>query len=305
MAIKTIRSDLLNHLKNTLLVILGTFILAIGTELFIIPAGLDTGGISGIAICFSYGGVNIDPNLIITALTWILFFMGLIFLGWQFSLQTLCSTITYPICLYFLSFLASKNSWLLITESPSLVGIEGLIPLLSALFGGVFVGTGCVITFLGGGSTGGVDIITFVICKFFRFIKSSYSIFAIDAIIVLTGFIFTKDLALCLEGVLSAFITALVIDKIFSGSSQNFVAYIVTSKYEEITNDIIKKLDQTTTIMDIEGGYTKEPKKMVMFSFSVRNYATLRAIISANDKNAFMTINKCHEINGEGFKPID
>ncbi|MDD6302644.1 MAG: YitT family protein [Bacillales bacterium] len=313
---KPTKNDVINEIKNALLVMVGTFVLALGTELFIIPSGLDTGGLSGIAVCFKYAGFPFEPELVITILTWLLFFLGLIVLGWQFSVKTLISTIFYPVALYFIKYLSSVFPWLLVTNSESLkvlidglgeVTITALVPLLSAVFGGVFVGAGCAITFLGGGSTGGVDIITFVLCKYIKALKSSVSFFMIDAIIVVVGFFFMKDIVLCLEGVLSAFIAAIVIDKLFLGSSKSFVANIVTEKYEEITKDIIEKLDRTTSLVDIQGGYTKESKKMIMFSFSMRDYSTLIAIVSKHDKRAFMTISKAHDISGEGFtfKPSD
>jgi uncharacterized membrane-anchored protein YitT (DUF2179 family) len=182
-----------------------------------------------------------------------------------------------------------------------------LMVLLSSIFGGFFVGAGCAITFLGGGSTGGVDIVTFVLCKYFKKIKSSVSIFVIDALIVIAGFLINPehDLALCLEGVLCAFICALVIDKLFIGSNKTFVAYIVTDKYQEITNDIIKKIDRTTSLIEVQGGYSKEKKMMVMVSFNIAEYNIIMQIVSSNDKKAFMTINRAYEINGEGFKPLE
>ncbi|MBR4237509.1 YitT family protein [bacterium] len=304
---KLTKGQPLMFIRNILLILLGTFVLAMGTEMFIIPAGLDTGGVSGIAICFKYAGVDFSSEIIIGIIGWILFFIGLIFLGWRFSAQTLLSTITYPIFLLLINWLCTKWNFLLISESASLKDNPALISLLSALFGGVLVGAGCAITFIGGGSTGGVDIITFVICKFLKNVKSSASIFIIDAIIVVAGFFINKehDIALALEGVFSAFIAALVVDRIFVGQSQSFVAYVITNKYAEITEDIIKKLDRTTSILDIEGGYTKEKKKMVIISFTVRQYQEVMSIVTRHDRKAFTMVHRTQEINGEGFKEID
>jgi len=306
--IKNINKEkLLHFFKNNLLVIFGTFVLAIGTELFILPSNLDTGGVSGLAICFKFLGVGLNSETIITILCWSLFFIGLMFLGWSFSIQTLCSTIFYPICLFLLKWVINNCEHLIMYNSPSVMGEEALIILLSSLFGGVFVGAGCGITFLGGGSTGGVDVITFIICKYFKKIKSSVWIFLIDATIIIMGYIFDEnhDMALCLEGVFSAFVAAVVIDKVFIGSNQSFVAYIVTDKEKEITKDIIEKIDRTTSIIDIVGGYSNSEKKMLMVSFTIRQYNMLRQIIIKNDRKAFMTIHRAHEITGEGFKPLE
>lgn len=293
--------------KNTFLVLLGTLIIALATELFLIPANLVTGGVSGIAVSISYLGLPIEIEFFITIINWSLFFVGVIFLGFKFSLKTLCSTIAYPIFLIGIKYLLEVAPWLSIVNSVSLIGNEAMVNLLSSLFGGFFIGAGCAITFLGGGSTGGVDIITFVLCKYFTRLKSSVSIFVIDALVVISGFILnpSHDLALCLEGVLSAFIASLVIDKIFAGSSKFFVAYIITDKYKEITEKVIKDMDRTTSIIDIQGGYSLDDKKMVMISYSMREYNQLMAIICSVDRRAFVTIHRAHDINGEGFRPLN
>ena len=294
-------------IKNLFLVLLGTFILALGTELFILPTNLVTGGVSGIAIALSNVITILDKEVLITIITWILFFLGLIFLGLDFSLKTLMSTIFYPIFLYASKGLVDLFPFLLLQNAPSLNSNTEVVILLSSLFGGVIVGAGCAITFLGGGSTGGVDIISFIICKFIKRIKTSYCIFVVDALIVSLGFILDKehDFALSLEGILSAFICAIVVDKIFIGTSKTFVAYVISDKYDQITEEVIKTIDRTTSIIDIEGGYTKLPKKMVMISFSMHEYSIIMGIVSRIDKKAFMTIHRAHEIAGEGFNKME
>ena len=228
-------------------------------------------------------------------------------MGWKFSLKTLVSTIFYPIFIFLLEWLVKNVDWLLIVNSPSLIGREAMAQLLCAMFGGACVGAGIAITFLGGGSSGGVDIITFILCKYIKKLKSSISIFVIDACIIILGVVVnpTHDLALALLGVLSAFIAALMIDKLFIGSSKSCVAYVVTDKYKELTEAIINEIDRTTSIFDIEGGYSKEMKKMVMVSFTMLQYSSLIALIARIDKKAFVTVHKAHEINGEGFAPLE
>lgn len=298
-----------NKFKNTLLIILGTLILSIAIEFFIFPADLNTGGISGIVTCFGYAGLteNFLQEIIYNAINASFFLLGLIVLGWKFASKTLLSMICSLIFVFLLKLLVNNVDWLLITNSPLLENQEGLAKLLCSIFGGACVGIGISLTFLGGGSTGGVDIITFVLCKYFKKIKSSVSIFAIDALIIIAGVIINPehDLALALLGCLSAFIAALMVDKLFIGGNKTFVAYIVTEKPNEITQEVISILDRTTSILDIEGGYSKQSKKMVMVSFTMQQYSQVIGIVSRNDKDAFLTIHQAHEINGEGFKPLD
>ena len=64
---------------------------------------------------------------------------------------------------------------------------------------------------------------------------------------------------------------------------------------------VISKLNRTTTVFDAVGGYSGEKKKIVMVSFTMRQYAELIAVINSMDKTAFITIHRAHEINGEGW----
>ena len=295
------RQELLTMLKNIFLTVLGTAVVTFGAAIFLVPFELITGGMSGIAIILSSVlPFEISIDTYVTILTWSLFTIGLIVLGRSFALKTLVSTLVYPV--FFSLFLKLGD--------PEVLGgffyiksmTHGNIHLLiAAIFGGIFVGAGCAITFLGGGSTGGTDIIAFTICKIFKRLKSSLVIFLVDASIVVLGMFVTKDLIMTLLAVSSAFAAAIVIDYIFVGTSKAFVAQIVSDKHEEINRAVIEKLKRTTTTFDAVGGYSGENKKVVMVSFTIRQYSELMSIIHKTDKKAFVTISRAHEINGEGW----
>jgi uncharacterized membrane-anchored protein YitT (DUF2179 family) len=306
MKIKMTKADLLKSAKHIALIIVGTLILALGTSLFMLPYDLVTGGISGYAIVLSQiiPSEILTVEVIITILTWVTFFLGLIFLGKTFAMKTLVSTIVYPIGVAIFSNITNPEFmggfFNLQLSQHSGVGV-----LLAALFSGVLIGFGCALTFLGGGSTGGVDVIAFIACKIFKRLRSSVAIFVVDASAVLFGMFVIGDFVLSLLGIVSAFVAALVVDKVFIGGTKAFVAHIVTDKYEEINQLIIEKLDRTTTIVDVTGGYSKMGKKMLMVSFSMNEYSELMSIITKNDREAFLTVNQAHEIHGEGWTKHD
>ena len=297
-------------IKDTLLVIFGTAILALGAGLFIIPFDLVTGGVSGLGIVLEHWLGEIPLFAPITAeiyasvLVWVLFFMGLFFLGKKFAVQTLISTIVYPIVLGFSSWLVSSGAFGGIFD---LAGSEiyaeygGVTIILATLFGGACFGVGCALTFMGGGSTGGSDIIPLTICKFFPKLKSSDMIFATDATIVALGLFAMGDLVLTLLGIIAAFICAIAIDKIFLGGQSALIAEVVSDKYEEISAQVIRQMNRTTTIMDAVGGYSKSEKKLLMTTFGIGQYHVFVSIVSTLDKNAFVTIHRAHEISGDGW----
>ena len=289
------------ELRNFGMVVLGTAILAFGTGIFLVPFDLVTGGVSGLAIVLEKvlpWGLSID--VYITSLTWALFFVGLLTLGKAFALKTLISSFFYPVVFSLSVKLAEPDvmSGFFYLEGSS---YQDISILLAAIFGGIFVGAGCAITFLGGGSTGGMDILAFLICKVCRRMKSSVVIFVIDAMIVLLGIFIIHDLVISLLGISSAFICALVVDYVFLGNSRAFVAQIISEQWETISQQVIQRLDRSTTIFPVTGGYTGQEKHMVMVSFTINQYSELLSIIQQVDKYAFVTISRAHEINGEGW----
>lgn len=294
-------SSYVHELRNFGLVVLGTAILAFGTGIFLVPFNLVTGGVSGLAIVLEkILPWNLGIDLYIAVLTWALFFVGLFTLGKSFAVKTLVSSIFYPVMFTLSTKLVDPdvlNGFFFLEES----AYQDISILLAAIFGGIFVGAGCAITFLGGGSTGGMDILAFLICKLFKRLKSSVVIFVIDAAIVLLGIFIINDLVISLLGISSAFICALVVDYLFLGSSKAFLAQIISEEWQTISQEVIRQLDRSTTIFHVTGGYTGNEKHMVMVSFSINQYSQLLNIIHQVDKYAFVTITKAHEINGEGW----
>lgn len=299
------KKEVWGHLKNILFVIVGTSLLAFGTGIFIVPFDLVTGGVSSAAIIINHFlSFEGSMDLYISVITWSLYVIGCIILGKGFAIKTLISAIVYPIAFSLSYRLVDPNildGFFDLANNPKYNEISII---LAAIFGGAFVGAGCAITFLGGGTTGGFDVVAFTICKYFKKAKSSVIIFLTDVALILLGVVVIRDLIISLLGIASAFVCAIVIDKIFLGETKAFIAQIITPEYEKINQEVIDKLDRTTTILDCVGGYTKEDKKIVMVSFTVREYADLIGIISRYDKNAFITIHRAHEINGLGWNEI-
>lgn len=299
---KYTKAEWLTVFKNIFLTVAGTVILAAGTAIFVVPFDLVAGGVSGLAIIIKrlIPAEFVTIDLIVTVLTWALFFVGLIVLGRAFAMKTLISSVVYPIGVSLFLKLTDPNVFGGFFSLQSSVHSD-IALLLGATLGGVLIGAGCAITFLGGGSTGGVDILAFALCKAFKKWKSSVVIFIIDASVVVLGMFIIGDFVLTLLGILSAFISALMVDKVFLGGSRAFIAQIVTDQYDEINARVIERLERTTTIFDATGGYSGRGKKMVMVSFTMSQYADLVSIINKADKYAFVTIHRAHEINGEGW----
>lgn len=304
------RDALLTAIKNALWVILGSIILAFGFAVFIFPFDLVTGGVSGLSVAIvqllPFDFLTVD--LCVGILTWALFFIGLIFLGKAFALKTLLSSIIYPVALSLwmrILELEAVNDILNLAKNYDPENPDYALPIIAAVIGGVLVGLGCALTFRGGGSTGGLDILALMCAKYIKGVKSSVMVFFFDASVVVVGLFVMKNFVMCLLGVTSAFVGALIIDKLLLGRTKSFIAHIVSEKYEQINEAILTKLERGSTIITAKGGYTGEDRPMIMVSFTMSQYSAFMAIISTIDKNAFVTIHLAHEIEGEGWTKND
>ena len=295
------KKEKIRALKNILLVVSGTLVLALGTAVFVIPFDLVVGGVSGFAIVISHaldGALSAD--LLITLLTWAFFFLGLFVLGKSFAVKTLISTVIYPLGVSLFSRLVGSDAFGGFFDL-TLSGYPQLALLLASIVGGLLIGAGCALTFVGGGSTGGIDIPAFIFCKFFKWAKSPAVIFCIDATAIILGVFIIGDMVLAMLGIFSALVSALTVDRIFLGGSQAFEARIISEHCEEIGQGIIERLCRTATLIDVKGVYSGEKKKMLSVIFSKNQYGDLMNIISSADKKAFITVHRAHEIGGEGW----
>ena len=313
--LKKLTKDQKLRLVNSIIcVILGNLLLAFGTAIFLTKLNIVSGGLSGIGIILQYhfgkffGGQVID--IVVLILTWLLWAVGFIFVGKEFALKTLASSIIYPFALaLFLRVpvfieLSEMICYYGITDFTD--GVPNLVPignlLLCGLFGGVFVGAGVAFCFLGGGSTGGVDVLIALIAKYTP-IKESVISFAIDgSIIVLSMFLIPGNIVPSLCGILSAFVTALLIEFLYVGSQTSYQVDIISDKWEEISNFAQNELLRGATIIRVEGGYQGDPRVILRIVFDKRQYRKIRNFIAQVDPKAFVTFTQTNAVYGEGFK---
>ena len=189
-----VKKHVVKQITNYIAVILGTFLLAFGSVIFLEKSNLVAGGVSGIAIVVQHAvrvGLN-DMSIriydyVVYGLMVIFWVLGLIFLGKDFALKTLLSSLLYIgfTALFFrvdfFDQLADKFAGLDLLENERAGNL-----ILCGVFGGVFVGGGVALTFVGGGSTGGVDVLQILMAKYWR-IKESVGGFLIDGVVIIIG----------------------------------------------------------------------------------------------------------------------
>lgn len=303
------QNKVLKQIKNYIFVILGTALLAFGAVVFLARVNLVAGGISGIGIIIQHlvsasGNDIYVYDYVVTALTVVFWFIGLFFLGKDFAIKTLLSSILYIGFTFlfarvsFFNDLANASAGL--KDDPE-QAIETGNYILCGVFGGVCVGGGVSLTFLGGGSTGGVDCLQLILSKYFH-IKESYSSFIVDVLVIGIGMIIMRLWIPALCGILSCVVTALVIEIVYVKNQTSYQVDIISDKWKEISEYAQNTLERGATIIRSEGGYKGEERIILRVVFPKNQYEKLRDFIAVTDPKAFVTFTQTNAVYGEGFK---
>lgn len=295
------KKEKMSLVRNSLQIIMGTLILAIGQVLFIEQCSLVTGGLASIGnIINKFFPSQYTVSITVVVLNILCFLVGTIFIGKTFAAQTLLSTLFYTLLYPVISALMSNNllPFLQFNE------MNDLNLLLAGLFGGVITGIGIGICMGAGGSTGGVDVFAVLISKLTR-IKVSILVFIIDGTIVLLGFIFVKpDFVYFLICVLSSFCCSASLEFVFTRKNNCYVIDIISKEWKAINDFIIINLERGSTIVNVQGGYKFEDYRMIQAAISRDQYTQLIDKISEIDQSAFVIVSSAREVNGEGFQNL-
>ena len=273
------------YLKELLIIAFGNFLLAISVQYFILPFNILTGGVAGVAVALA-PFIPVSQQIIIDVLVVGLFLLGWTVLGKEFAIKTFLSSILYPIFISILGFF------------PYTLDIT---PLLASIYSGVIAGFGIGIVLREGASTGGMDIPPLIL-NYYTGIETSKFILLTDALTCVLGLL-NYPIESLLNGLISVFLTSIVIAKIeVAHGSESLSVQIISSKWEEINKEVLKKINRGVSIVDVQGGYTMETHKMLMVIIDKREYSTLLDILDTIDKSAFVITNPVQSVHGEGFK---
>lgn len=272
---------------NILLVVSGTFILAMSVEFFILPYHILSGGVAGIAVAFE-PFFHLDETLVANALTLVLLVVGTMILGKQFGIDTLLSSICYPIFTTALTYVAPLVP----------ISIE---PLLASFYAGLLGGVGIGLVMRAGASTGGMDVPPLIAHKLAG-VKVSSGVVVTDGLTVLIG-IMAYGIDAALIGLVSVFASGFAIDKILSiGAGNNAKSVtIISDKYVEIAERVMREMDRGVTYLEGQGAYHKENKKVILCVVSAKQYSKLVDIINEIDDRAFTITTDVSDMHGEGF----
>lgn len=265
--------------------IIGSFFMAIGVSLFLLPNQLSSGGISGIAT-ISYYLFSLPMGITIIIINIPLFVFAIFKVGKSFFIKSVIGTI-------FLSFFIDY-----LDKFQALTNDN----LLASIYGGIILGIGTAIILKSHSSTGGSDLVSYIINKQNPTIQTSKILVIIDATIIFLNMIFLKEIEIGLYSAISIFIMGKMLDILFEGIYFTKLAIIISDKSEEIAKRIEKNIKRGSTGLYGKGMYTGEEKLILMCAVSRNNLEKLKLEAKSVDPDSFIIITNSREVVGLGFK---
>ncbi len=274
------------RIYETIIIIIGNFILALGLCAFITPVGLITGGASGIGIAIK-SLININISYTVYAINIIMFIIGYFYFGKKFATGTLLSTFLYP------TFLA------ILEKVPQLQNITNV--LLSTLYAGLCIGLGLGLVLRVGASTGGMDIPPLIINKKTG-ISIAWLINIFDCVILVFQVVFCPiTIEQVLYGITVVIITTIVMDKVIMLGETKVQVTIISPKWQEIRKIVFDDINRGCTLLNVTTGYYQKNQFAVMSVVSKRELHLLNEMILNIDPTAFIISNETHSVKGRGF----
>ena len=288
----------MNHLKSSwptirdhILILAGTLIQAVALRLFMVPAQLASGGISGISQLINhFTGWPIGLMVFIGNIP--LFLLGWRLLGGRrFAMRTLVAVLAY-------SIFTEAVLWLPFFPKNGIT--SDLV--LNSLYGAVVSGIGYGLVYRAQGTSGGSDILARILNRW-RGIPMTQSYLMTDTLVILAaGFVFGWQKAL--YAIIVLYVSGLVVDSTLEGVGTVRTALIVTDKSRQVADRILAGMERGVTILEGTGAYTGEARPVLYCVVTRSEVQQLKTIVHEVDPHAFMVIGMAHEALGEGFQPF-
>lgn len=268
-------------------ILLGSVLYSVSFNWFYVPNQIGFGGLTALGMILNHLSPAIPIGTVVLVLNIPIFILGWRFLGGH----TLVS-----------SLFAMAATSVLVDLTAALYTFPAMDLMLAAVFGGVTLGLSLGMIFSKGATTGGTDLIARLLKIPFAWLPVGKLLLVVDLAMLLAVSIAFRSMESAMYGIISLYISTLVMDGVLYGMDQSKVAYIVTSNPRAITDEIDKQLDRGVTYLHGEGSFSGEEKLVLMCAFKQKQIVPLKALVHELDPDAFLIVCDAHEVLGQGFR---
>ena len=269
--------------------IISGLLFAVAYNMFFLPGEIFIGGAGGVAEVLNFL-FDLPTGLMIIAINVPLALLFCIFYGYRSGIKSFIGITVTSLAIDFITFL------------PQAFPQPKENAFLCAIFGGISLGAAIGILFYRGFTTGGSDFVALIIKIRAKGIPTATLIAIVDAFVIIGAAIVTKNFLSVFYSLVSVLISSLMIETVTGGFDRSKMAFIFSSKYDEIASAVSEKIGRGVTMIDGEGWYTKEKKKIVFCVVKKNEIFLLKTIAKEIDPKAFIVLGDSTETIGEGFK---
>ena len=266
---------------------LGAALYSLSFDWFYVPNQIGFGGLTALGMILNHLSPAIPIGAVVLVLNIPIFILGWKFLGGH----TLVS-----------SLFAMAATSVLVDLIAAASTVPPLDPRLAAVFGGVMLGVSLGMIFSRGATTGGTDLIARLLKLPFAWLPVGKLLMAVDLSMLLAVSIAFRSMESAMYGIISLYISTLVMDGVLYGMDQSKVAYIVTARPQEVAAEIDRQMDRGATFLHGEGSFSREEKLVLMCAFKQKQIVPLKALVHELDPEAFLIVCNAHEVLGQGFR---
>ena len=267
---------------NIFLLTVGSFFIAMGIKSVAVPHGLVSGGVSGIALLIYYFTSVLTPGLWLFLLNIPIAVLGWVMVSRRFVLYTAYGMAAITLWMEVVAFILPIDD-----------------NLLAAIFGGALLGAGGGICMRSLGSSGGLDIIGIILHQRFGFRIGQISFLFNMALFTVSFALLETDQVL--YSLIMVFVTGQIMDYVLSMFNQRKLVFIVSDHAQAISDVIIKEANRGVTLLEGRGGYTGQPKQVVMTVVNNVQQKKLEELIFTLDPEAFVIFENTFNVIGKGF----
>ncbi|WP_308652845.1 YitT family protein [uncultured Anaerococcus sp.] len=273
-------------MKKYLWILFGSFLIASGLYFFLLSQDIAAGGISGFALVMSKALPFLNLGLVNLLLNVIVLIAGMIFIGFEFAKKSLISSL-------------AVSAYILVFEKILPNVTLGNDKIINIIFGSIIVSLGLAIVFNHESSSGGTDLIAAIFNKYFNVPLHVCLFFADFTVVVLSAFIIGIELSM--YATLAIMIQSIGFDYFMQGFGRKISIMVISDKYKEINEMLINKHAKGVTLLEAEGGFSHNEKKVIMTITSIRSFPAIKDDILQIDDRAFVFTYTISEVLGEGF----
>ena len=276
------------EIKNYVLILIAILSAGMGIKGYLLSSRFIDGGVTGISMLLN-NILGYPLAILIPLINLPFIILGYYQMGSRFAVRSCVAIAGLALCIAFMPY-------------PNVTPDK----LLTALFGGFFLGVGIGLAIRAEAVLDGTEIAALLVSKYSSILKVADVILILN-ILIFTTAAFVLGVESASYSILTYFAASRTIEFLLYGLEEYTGVTIISQRSEEVRNAIIEKLERGVTIYSGKGGYGKQGENIrdneIIFTVVTRlEVGKLHTVINSIDPQAFIIQHSINDIKGGMIK---